>query len=71
MVKVRDIIEAVEDAGWVYDRTEGDHRVYTREDAGGIVVIPGKPGGDMPEGTLGSICRQAGISKAKLKRGGR
>jgi predicted RNA binding protein YcfA (HicA-like mRNA interferase family) len=71
MVKVRDIIEAVEEGGWAYDRTEGSHRIFTRDDAGGIVVIPGKPGDDMPEGTLTSICRQAGIDKGKLKRGGR
>ncbi len=71
MVKVRDIIEAVEEAGWVYERTESSHRIFKREDAGGIVVIPGKPGDDMPEGTLTSICRQAGINKAKLKRGRR
>ena len=71
MVKVRDVIEAVEVAGWLYDHTTGDHRVYKREELAGIVVIPGKPGDDMPEGTLTSVCRQAGINKGKLKRGER
>jgi len=71
VVKVRAIIEAVEEAGWVYERTAGSHRVYKRADAGGIVVIPGKPGADVPDGTLTSICRQAGIDKGTLKRGGR
>lgn len=71
MVKVRDVIEAVEAAGWVYERTHGDHRIYGRIGQPGTVVIPGQLGGDVPEGTLSSICRQAGIDKATLKRGGR
>jgi predicted RNA binding protein YcfA (HicA-like mRNA interferase family) len=71
MVKVRDIIEAVEAAGWVYDHTSGDHRVFKREGVARLVVIPGKPGNDMPEGTLTNVCRQAGINKSMLKRGRR
>ena len=71
MVKVRDVIEAVEAAGWVYERTRGDHRIYGRPGQPGQVTIAGKPGNDMPEGTLNSVCRAAGISKAQLKRGGR
>jgi len=71
MVKVRDVIEAVEEAGWVYERTRGDHRIFGRPRQPGTVVVSGQVGGDVPEGTLTSICRQAGIDKAKLKRGGR
>ncbi len=70
MVKVRDVIDAVEEAGWIYEeRTRGDHRIYKRTEQ--QVVIAGKPGDDMPEGTLNSVCRTAGIAKATLKRGGR
>jgi len=58
MVKVRDVIEAVEEAGWVYERTIGDHRIFGRPRQPGTVVVPGQVGGDVPEGTL-------------LKRGGR
>lgn len=71
MVKVRDIIEAVEAAGWVYDRTTGDHRQYKHPTRPDVVTIPGKPGDDMPEGTLNTVCRKAGIDKATLKRGRR
>ncbi len=67
VVKVRDIIEAIEDAGWVYVRTAGDHRQYAREGATNVVTIAGKPGDDMSEGTLGAICRTAGIDKSALK----
>ncbi len=68
VVKVRDVIAAVEEDGWVYDHTTGDHRIYVRPGHMGQVVIAGKLGNDMPEGTLNSICRTAGIDKATLKR---
>ncbi len=71
MVKVRDIIEAVAEDGWVYDHTTGDHRQFKHPTKPGVTTIPGKLGTDMPEGTLNAVCRQAGIDKAKLKRGGR
>ncbi len=71
MVKVRDVIEAVEDAGWVYDHTTGDHRIYVMPGQPGQVTISGKPSQDLQEGTLTAVCRQAGISKVTLKRGGR
>lgn len=69
MVKVRDVIAAVEEAGWVYVRTKGDHRQYTRPGQPGIVTIAGKLNVDMPEGTLNAVCKDAGINKVDLKRG--
>lgn len=67
MVKVRDIIEAVEDAGWVYVRMNGSHRQYAHEGQDAVVTISGKPGDEMPEGTLATVCRTAGIDKNALK----
>ena len=49
MVKVRDVIDAVKLAGWLYDHTTGDHRVYKRDGVDGIVVIAGKLGADTRE----------------------
>ncbi len=49
MVKVRDVIEAVEEMGWVYDHTMGDHRIYVRPGQPGVVTIAGKLGSNMPE----------------------
>jgi len=59
---------ALDGAGWVYDRTRGDHRIYKRVGEISRVVIAGKPGDDMPEGTLNNVCRTAGVDKATLKR---
>src|SRR5579872_6506019 len=64
VVKVRDVIAAVEQAGWVYARTAGSHRQYVRPGQPGVVTVPGKLGDEVPEGTLTGICRQAGIDKA-------
>lgn len=52
MGTVRAVIAAVAAEGWRYDHTQGDHRVYKRATAGGIVVSPDKPGEDRPDGTL-------------------
>ena len=71
MVKVRDVIVAIEEIGWVYDHTTGDHRIYVRPSQPGQVTVSGKPGQDLQEGTLSAICRQAGIDKATLKKGRR
>ncbi len=42
-------------------RTRGSHRQYRHPTAGGLVTIAGKPGDDVPTGTLRSIFKQAGI----------
>lgn len=51
MPKVRDAIRAVEDDGWVYQRTRGDHRIYKHPTKTGIVVIAGHHRDDIPIGT--------------------
>jgi HicA toxin of bacterial toxin-antitoxin, len=43
--------------------------IYKKAGQPTTVVVPGQLGKDVPEGTLTSICRQAGIDKTTLKRG--
>ena len=62
-MKVRDVVKAIEKAGWVLERTRGDHRQYHhpgRPEAG-TVTVPGHPGDDLPVGTLNSILKKAGL----------
>ena len=47
--------------GWYLKRTRGSHRHYTHPSKAGIVTIAGKPGVDIPKGTLNSILKQAGL----------
>jgi predicted RNA binding protein YcfA (HicA-like mRNA interferase family) len=62
-VKVKDILAMLEHDGWVLARTRGSHRQYKHPSKKGLVTIPGKPGDDLAQGTLGSILKQAGLKR--------
>ena len=51
----------LEDDGWVLSRTRGSHRQYSHPLKQGVVTVPGKPGDELPKGTLGSVLKQAGL----------
>jgi predicted RNA binding protein YcfA (HicA-like mRNA interferase family) len=65
--KVRDIIHALEADGWQYVDTKGSHRHYKHLTKPGKVTVAGKPNVDLPEKTLGSILKQAGLTREDLK----
>jgi predicted RNA binding protein YcfA (HicA-like mRNA interferase family) len=60
-VKVREIIQLIEDDGWYLDRTRGSHRQYKHTAKRGLVTITGKPNDDLAPGTQNSILKQAGL----------
>jgi predicted RNA binding protein YcfA (HicA-like mRNA interferase family) len=61
-VKVSELITLIEKDGWVQVRMKGSHRIpssdETRHGHGA-----GKPGVDIPPGTLNSALKQAGLKK--------
>jgi predicted RNA binding protein YcfA (HicA-like mRNA interferase family) len=59
-LRVRDVIKALERAGWRHVRTTGDHRVFRGPD-GRITVVSGKLSDDVRPGTYRAILRQTGI----------
>lgn len=59
--KVRDVIAQLKADGWRQSSQEGDHRQFEHPTKPGKVTIAGKPGIDVPPGTLSSIRRQAGL----------
>lgn len=61
-LKVRDVIKALERAGWRHVRTTGDHRVFRGSD-GRITVVSGKLSDDVRPGTYRAILRQTGIEE--------
>ena len=65
-VKVREVIAVLESNGFVLDRQKGSHRQF--KDVVGErrlpVTVPGKDSEEVPKGTLGSIRRQSGLSRA-------
>jgi predicted RNA binding protein YcfA (HicA-like mRNA interferase family) len=62
-VKVREVIALIKSDGWVLIRTKGSHRQFHHPTKPGTVTIAGKPGIDIPTGTLNSVLKQAGLKK--------
>ena len=60
-MKVRDVVKMLENDGWVLSRSRGSHKQFSHPSKTGIVTVPGKPGDELPKGTLGSVLRQAGL----------
>jgi len=61
-MKVRDLVKHLEGDGWYFHRHgKGDHRHYRHPVKTGIVTVDGKPGEDVPIGTLKAIWKQAGL----------
>ena len=58
-MKYRDLVRALEADGWKAVRQRGSHRVYRHSTKCGVVIVAGKPGKDVPPGTLGAILKQA------------
>jgi predicted RNA binding protein YcfA (HicA-like mRNA interferase family) len=60
-MKFRDITKLVEQDGWFLKRISGSHRIYKHPTKPGTVVIAYHGAKDVPEGTLKSILKQAGL----------
>lgn len=60
-MKVRDVIRMLEEDGWELARQRGSHRQFRHPSKLGTVTVAGKPGVDMPPGTLNSVFKQAGL----------
>ena len=60
-MKVRELIKLIEKDGWRQSRMKGSHRQYIHPEKEGTVTVAGKPGADIPPGTLSSILKQAGL----------
>jgi predicted RNA binding protein YcfA (HicA-like mRNA interferase family) len=63
LVKVAEVIRALERDGWELSRTRGSHRQYKHAQRPGKVTVSGKPSDTLHPKTLASILRQAGMEK--------
>jgi len=58
----RDIVQRLKRLGFEFHRhAAGSHEIWRNSTTGRFTTIPNHPG-DMPEGTLRAILKQAGIS---------
>jgi len=62
-MKVREVIQMIEQDGWYLVRIRGDHRQYKHHSKRGLVTISGNLGQDMPPGTLNSVLKQSGLKE--------
>jgi predicted RNA binding protein YcfA (HicA-like mRNA interferase family) len=59
--RYRDIVKRLRQLGFTFDRqAAGSHEIWFNSYTGRYTTIPNHPG-DMPEGTLRAILKQAGI----------
>ena len=59
-MKVRELMKMLKEDGWYLVRTRGSHRQYRHPSKPGTVTVAGKPGMDVPRGTLNAILKQSG-----------
>ncbi|CUS04042.2 conserved protein of unknown function [Candidatus Promineifilum breve] len=62
----RDVIRILEKRGFVLDRAKGSHHIYLHPDTKRRTVVPVHRR-DLPQGTLLSILKQAGIDREELE----
>ena len=60
-MKVRDVIDKLQQDGWTLSTQRGSHRQFDHPIKLGKVTVAGHPSDEVPPGTLGSIRRQSGI----------
>jgi predicted RNA binding protein YcfA (HicA-like mRNA interferase family) len=60
-VKVRDVLRQLRQEGWEQVRMKGSHRQFRHPERSGTVTVAGKPGVEIPIGTLKNIFKQAGL----------
>lgn len=60
--RYREIVRRLREFGFAFDRqAAGSHEIWYNEQSDKYTTIPNHPG-EMPEGTLRAILKQAGIS---------
>jgi predicted RNA binding protein YcfA (HicA-like mRNA interferase family) len=65
-MKVKEVIELIENDGWYLVRTRGSHRQYKHPIKSGLVTIAGKPSEDLASGTVNSILKQSQLKVRKI-----
>ena len=60
-MKVKELIALIEADGWLQVRQKGSHRQFHHPDKSGTVTVSGKLSVDVPDSTLNSVLKQAGL----------
>jgi len=64
-MKVRELIRLLEEDGWQQVRMRGSHRQFRHPTKPGTLTVAGKPGADIPAGTLSALLKHAGLKQRR------
>ena len=68
VIRARELLQALDKAGFVQKRVSGSHVILAhRDDPGRAVTVPIHGSKDLKPGTLRSIVRQAGLTVEELR----
>jgi len=62
-MKVRELINSLQDDGWQQVRMRGSHRQFRHPSKPGTITVAGKLGADIPRGTLAAILKDADLKQ--------
>lgn len=62
-MKVSEVMAMLRRDGWIVVAVRGSHRQLKHPLKPGRVTVAGKPGDDLPPGTLNSILKQSGLKR--------
>jgi len=65
-LKGREVVRALELAGFTIVRTSASHHIMKRAGQEGTVSVPVHAGKDVKTGTLASVIRQSGLTKEQF-----
>ena len=69
VAKVRDVLKMLRRDGWRLERQEGtSHRQFRHSTKKGTVAVNGHDGDTLPHWLVGSILKQAGLTKEDLEK---
>ena len=60
-MKVREVIQLLEQHGWREMRSKGSHRHFKHPSQPSVVTVPGNDGTELAPGTLNAILKKAGL----------
>ncbi len=60
-MKVRELIQLLEQNGWKEMRAKGSHRHFKHPTQPWLITVPGNQGKELAPGTLNAILKKAGL----------
>jgi predicted RNA binding protein YcfA (HicA-like mRNA interferase family) len=60
-MKVREVVQLLENRGWVEMRSKGSHRQFKHPGQRFVITVPGNEGKELAPGTLNGILKKAGL----------